>query len=38
VAIRVTIWNERIHERRDKTLAGLYPDSVHDLLTDQIRA
>jgi len=35
--IRVTIWNEHVHERREKTVAQLYPDGMHGAIADGLR-
>jgi len=37
VTIRVTIWNEHVHERRDKTVGGLYPDGMHGAISAGLR-
>jgi trehalose utilization protein len=37
VTIRVTIWNEHVHERRDKTVGGLYPDGMHGAIAAGLR-
>jgi len=32
--IRVTIWNEFVHERRDAAVAAIYPKGIHGLLAE----
>jgi trehalose utilization protein len=32
--IRVTIWNEFVHERRDAAVATIYPKGIHGLLAE----
>ena len=32
--IRVTIWNEFIHERQNPTVAAIYPTGIHGLLAE----
>jgi trehalose utilization protein len=27
--IRVTVWGENVHERKNKVVAGIYPDGMH---------
>jgi len=36
--IRVTIWNEFIHERRDEQVAAIYPDGIHQALAKGLAA
>lgn len=35
--IRVTVWNEHVHERRDPTVGRLYPDGMHGPIVEGIR-
>ncbi len=35
--LRVTVWNEHVHERRDPTVGRLYPDGMHGPIADGIR-
>lgn len=35
--IRVTVWNEYVHERRDASVARIYPDGIHGAIADGIR-
>jgi trehalose utilization protein len=35
--LRVTIWNEHVHEREDAHLAALYPDGIHGALAAAVR-
>jgi trehalose utilization protein len=37
VALRVTIWNEHVHERRDPTVARIYPDGMHGAIAEGLR-
>ncbi|MEE9211036.1 MAG: ThuA domain-containing protein [Phycisphaeraceae bacterium] len=30
--IHVTVWNEYLHERENKTVAGIYPDGIHAVI------
>lgn len=34
MAIRVTIWNENIHERTDKNIGAVYPKGIHGALAE----
>jgi trehalose utilization protein len=36
--IRVTVWNEYRHERRDETVAAVYPAGIHTTIADALRA
>ena len=36
--IRVTIWNEYIHERKKPEVAELYPDGIHAFLRDVLQS
>ncbi len=35
--IRVTVWNEHIHERRDEAVRAVYPRGIHDELAGALR-
>lgn len=35
--LRVTIWNENIQERRDKSVMGIYPDGIHEAIAAGLR-
>src|SRR5688572_25090854 len=35
--IRVTIWNEFVHERENAEVAQLYPKGIHDVLANALR-
>jgi trehalose utilization protein len=35
--IRVTVWNEHIHERRDESVRKLYPDGIHGAVAAGLR-
>ena len=37
MAIRATIWNEYVHERRDAPVAAIYPDGIHVTLGEALR-
>jgi trehalose utilization protein len=35
--IRVTIWNEHVHEQRDDSVRKLYPDGMHGAIASGLR-
>jgi len=35
--IRVTVWNENVHERRDESVAKLYPSGIHGAIAEGIQ-
>jgi trehalose utilization protein len=35
--IRVTVWNENIHERNDPEVAAIYPDGMHEAIASHLR-
>jgi len=35
-ALRVTVWNENVHERRDPPVAARYPDGIHGAVAEGI--
>ena len=35
--IRVTVWNEYVHERTDETVAAVYPQGIHAAIADGLR-
>ncbi len=35
--LRVTVWNEHVHERRDRSVARIYPEGMHGAIADGIR-
>jgi trehalose utilization protein len=35
--LRVTVWNEHVHERRDASVQKVYPDGMHAPIVDGIR-
>jgi trehalose utilization protein len=35
--IRVTVWNEHVHERRDASVARVYPQGMHGAIADGLR-
>ncbi|MDQ7260994.1 ThuA domain-containing protein [Paracoccus sp. PS-1] len=32
MTIRVTVWGENVHEQKNKTVAGIYPDGMHNTI------
>jgi trehalose utilization protein len=36
-AVRVTIWNEGVHERVDERIAEIYPNGIHGAIADGLR-
>jgi trehalose utilization protein len=36
--IRVTVWNEFIHERENSAVAGVYPDGIHQTIAAALRS
>ena len=36
--IRVTIWNENVHEKQEPSVAKLYPDGIHGMLAKTLAA
>ena len=37
MTLRVTVWNEYVHERRDPTVGRIYPDGMHAPIAEGIR-
>ena len=35
--LRVTVWNENVHERREESVKRIYPDGMHTPIADGIR-
>jgi len=35
--IRVTVWNEFLHEREDPDIAGIYPEGIHGAIAKHLR-
>ncbi|MHA1820162.1 MAG: ThuA domain-containing protein [Promethearchaeota archaeon] len=35
--IRVTVWNEYVHEKKNKTVAKLYPNGIHNHIGDYLK-
>ena len=35
--LRVTIWNENVHERHDESVRKIYPDGMHAAIADGLR-
>jgi trehalose utilization protein len=35
--LRVTIWNENVHEQRDEAVRRIYPDGMHGAIADGLR-
>lgn len=38
ITVRVTIWNEGLHERTKPEMAEIYPDGIHGAIADGLRA
>jgi trehalose utilization protein len=36
--VRVTVWNEHIHERQDEAVRAVYPRGIHEEVADALRA
>lgn len=36
--IRVTVWNEFLHEKKDKEVADIYPDGIHGAIAEGLNA
>ena len=34
--LRVTVWNENVHERENSIVASIYPDGMHNTIADAI--
>ena len=35
--LRVTVWGENVHEHRDESVRGIYPDGMHAAIADALR-
>ena len=35
--LRVTVWNEFLHERQDEAVRNVYPDGIHEAIADFLR-
>ena len=35
--VRITIWNEGVHERTKPEMAGTYPDGIHGAIAEGLR-
>lgn len=35
--LRVTVWNEGVHEKTNKEVAGIYPDGIHEAIAAYLR-
>ncbi|MFC6725705.1 ThuA domain-containing protein [Halobium palmae] len=35
--VRVTVWNEYVHEQENETVAEIYPDGIHAVVADALR-
>lgn len=35
--LRVTVWNEHVHERREESVRRIYPDGMHGTIADGLR-
>jgi trehalose utilization protein len=38
MTLRVTVWNENVHENRDESVQRVYPEGIHEVVADGIRA
>ena len=38
MTIRVTVWNENVHERESELVRGIYPDGIHGCIADALNA
>ncbi|MAM10341.1 MAG: trehalose utilization protein ThuA [Rhizobiaceae bacterium] len=38
MSIKVTVWGENVHEQTNKTVAGVYPDGMHNCIADALNA
>jgi len=36
--IRVTVWNENVHERKDEKVRKIYPDGIHGAIAKALKA
>ncbi len=36
MTIKVTVWGENVHEQKNKTVAGIYPDGMHTVIADAL--
>jgi len=36
--MRVTVWGENVHERRDDSVRAIYPDGMHTVIADGLRS
>lgn len=36
--LRVTVWNEHVHERKNRAVARIYPHGIHGCIADALRA
>lgn len=36
--IRVTVWNEFLHERQDSRIAGIYPEGIHGAIAKHLKS
>ena len=35
--IRVTVWNEFVHEKNNETVKAIYPNGLHNAIADVLR-
>ena len=35
--IRVTVWNEYRHEKKDERVSAIYPNGIHGAIADALR-
>ena len=36
MSIRVTVWGENVHERKNRIVAGIYPQGMHATIADAL--
>ena len=36
--IRVTVWNEGVHEKKDAAVRKIYPDGMHAAIAEALRS
>ncbi|HEY1581608.1 MAG TPA: hypothetical protein VGF73_00755, partial [Chthoniobacterales bacterium] len=36
-SIRVTVWGENVHERKNRTVGKIYPDGMHKCIAEGLR-
>ena len=38
MSLRVTVWNEFVHERDNEFVRSIYPDGIHERIAGHLRA